>query len=450
MIRPMVLIFFFQAEGGIRATSVTGVQTCALPICDHRSEQSAEQVLAEAALLALQGIGQRLEGPIVRTGDHTTTTAIVEQRIHRFLQHALLVADDDLRRLQVHQALQPVVPVDDAAVEVVEVGGREAPAVERHEWAELRRDDRDDFQDHPVGLVPGLEERLDDLQPLDDLLPLLHRRLAEHLGAQVARERVQVHVQQQLATRLGAHTDLEDVGAVLLRELARLVDREQVLLLHALDLGVEDDVLLEVEDLLDLAERHVQELADAARQPLEEPHVRDGRGELDVAHALAPHPRARHLDAALVADHAGELHPLVLAAGALVILGRAKDSRAEEPIAFGLERPIVDGLRLLDFAVRPVADLLRRRELDANRVKRDWLRMPIEDAPQVLGWLVLSDQAAERPIRQHSVFSSQEAFLPSFVTSSTSSARLWSSFTSTLKDSGVPGSRKFSPFTIAS
>ena len=26
-------VFFFQAEDGIRDTSVTGVQTCALPIC---------------------------------------------------------------------------------------------------------------------------------------------------------------------------------------------------------------------------------------------------------------------------------------------------------------------------------------------------------------------------------------------------------------------------------
>src|SRR2546430_8734121 len=27
-------VFFFQAEGGIRDVTVTGVQTCALPICD--------------------------------------------------------------------------------------------------------------------------------------------------------------------------------------------------------------------------------------------------------------------------------------------------------------------------------------------------------------------------------------------------------------------------------
>src|SRR5437762_6476699 len=31
--RVLVLFFFFQAEDGIRDTSVTGVQTCALPIC---------------------------------------------------------------------------------------------------------------------------------------------------------------------------------------------------------------------------------------------------------------------------------------------------------------------------------------------------------------------------------------------------------------------------------
>src|SRR5437762_9964632 len=30
---PFGLSFFFQAEDGIRDTSVTGVQTCALPIC---------------------------------------------------------------------------------------------------------------------------------------------------------------------------------------------------------------------------------------------------------------------------------------------------------------------------------------------------------------------------------------------------------------------------------
>src|SRR5688572_32246317 len=33
----LYLIFFFQAEDSIRDLTVTGVQTCALPICGHRS-----------------------------------------------------------------------------------------------------------------------------------------------------------------------------------------------------------------------------------------------------------------------------------------------------------------------------------------------------------------------------------------------------------------------------
>src|SRR5207249_3678316 len=229
------------------------------------------------------------------------------------------------------------------------------------------------------------------------------------------------------------------VGAVLLMKLARLVDREQVLLLGAGEPRVEDDVFLEVEDLLQLAQGHVQELSDATREPLEEPDVRDRRGQLDVPHPLAPHASTGHLDAAFVAHDTRELHALVLAAGALVVLRRAEDPRAEQAVALGLERSVVDGLGLLHLTVRPVTDLLGRGELDPDRVKRDALRMPIEDAPQILRWLVLSDQAAERPIRQHSVFSSQEAFLPSSMISSTSTARLWSSFTSTLKACGVPG-----------
>src|SRR5437762_13692540 len=36
-----MLIFFFQAEDGIRDTSVTGVQTCALPIWPGSEESSS-------------------------------------------------------------------------------------------------------------------------------------------------------------------------------------------------------------------------------------------------------------------------------------------------------------------------------------------------------------------------------------------------------------------------
>ena len=59
----------------------------------------AEQVLPETALLAPQEVGQRLQFVVVATRDRPATPAVVNQRVYGFLQHALLVADDDLRRL---------------------------------------------------------------------------------------------------------------------------------------------------------------------------------------------------------------------------------------------------------------------------------------------------------------------------------------------------------------
>src|SRR5262249_58597492 len=45
--------FFFQAEDGIRDWSVTGVQTCALPICAARLLDRRLEVLANLARLRL-------------------------------------------------------------------------------------------------------------------------------------------------------------------------------------------------------------------------------------------------------------------------------------------------------------------------------------------------------------------------------------------------------------
>ncbi len=59
----------------------------------------AEQVLAETALLTFQHVGERAERPAL--GGHllrAEARRVVDQRIDGFLKHALLVADDDVRR----------------------------------------------------------------------------------------------------------------------------------------------------------------------------------------------------------------------------------------------------------------------------------------------------------------------------------------------------------------
>ena len=83
----------------------------------------AQQVLTEAALLALQQIGQALQGTVVGAGDRAAAAAVVDQAVNCFLQHPLLVAHDDVGSTQLQQAAQTVVAVDHAAVQVVQVGG---------------------------------------------------------------------------------------------------------------------------------------------------------------------------------------------------------------------------------------------------------------------------------------------------------------------------------------
>ena len=108
----------------------------------------AQQVLAEAALLALEHVGQRLERAVARTGDRTATTTVVEQRVDGLLKHALLVVDNDLGCTEIEQALETVVAVDHAAVQVVEVRGGEAATVELNHGTQIRRNDRDSVKHH--------------------------------------------------------------------------------------------------------------------------------------------------------------------------------------------------------------------------------------------------------------------------------------------------------------
>ena len=88
-----------------------------------------------------------------------------------------------------------------------------------------------------------------------------------------------------------------------------------------------------------------------------------------MAHALTAHLGPRDLDAAALADDALVADALVLAAVALPVLGRTEDALAEQAVLLGLERAVVDRLRLRDLPARPRADLLRGREADLDGVE---------------------------------------------------------------------------------
>ena len=328
----------------------------------------AEQVLPEPALLAPQGLAQGFEGAAIGPEMDAAALAVVEQGVDGLLQHALLVADDELGGLEFDELLEAVVAVDDAAVKVVEVRGREPAAVEAHQRPEVGRDDRDHVQDHPLGMVPGPLQGLEDPEPLGVAEPSLLGGLLLHQLAQALGFLLDAALDEQGLDGLGANAGLELV-AVLFLGVLEFVLGEQLLLLEGSVAGVEDDIGLEIQDLLQVLDGQVEDQADPARRALEEPDVGDRGGQMDVAHAFPPDLGLGHLDAAALADDPPVFHPLVLAAQALVVVDRAEDLGAEQAVLLGLERPVVDGFRLGDLTPGPALDLLGGGDADTDPVK---------------------------------------------------------------------------------
>src|ERR1700691_1875780 len=223
----------------------------------------AQQVLAEAALLALKHVGERLQRPLVGAGDDAAAPAVVEQCVHRLLQHALLVAHDDVGRAQFDEPLQPVVAIDDAAVKVVQIGGRETAAIQGHQRAQLGWDHGHDLENHPFRPAVRLDESLDDLEAL-------HQLLAFGLGSGVAQLLTELGLLlfeidggEHLLQRLGADRRLEGFVAMLLLCLHEILFVEDLVKLQGRQTRLGDDIALEIKHLFEILERHVDQQADA-------------------------------------------------------------------------------------------------------------------------------------------------------------------------------------------
>ena len=320
-----------------------------------------KQVLTEAALLALDHVRERLERAAVGTSDGATTTTVVEQRVHSFLKHALFVADDDFGRTQFHQPFQTVVAVDDAAVQVVEVRGGKTATVKRNQRTQFRRNDRNNFHDHPFGLVVRFQKRFNDLEALGDLFLLGLALGGFAFFAQFGAQLFQLQFFQQAAHGFGAHAHGKHiVGAVVVKNLQVLVFRDDLALLQIGLTGVEHDVRVEIEHLFQVGHGHVEQGTDLGGQGLQKPDVGNGRGQFNVAHTLAAHLGGNNFNAALFADNATVLHALVLAAVAFIVLHGAEDLGAEQAVALRLEGTVIDGFRLFHFAIRPFTDSFGR------------------------------------------------------------------------------------------
>src|SRR5690348_17111642 len=253
------------------------------------------------------------------------------------------------------------------------------------------------------------------------------------------------------------------------------LDRGEVLVfgqhLAALERGqarIDHHIGFEVQDALDVAQRHVQHQADAGRQRFQKPDMRGGAGQFDVAHALATHLGQRDFGAALLAHHATVLHALVLAAQAFVVLDGPEDGRAEQTVTLRLEGAVVDGFGFLHFAPRPRADQVGRGQRDLDRVEVERLGLLVEEVQKVFHclsprgantWSGGSQAGTESGSRERGAGKEQQAhgfsllpapsaLLPHRSSSSMSIASERISLTSTLNDSGMPADIWWLPSTI--
>ncbi len=193
------------------------------------------------------------------------------------MEHPLFIADDDIGSPKLHEALQPVIPVNDPSVEVVEIRGRKAAPVQRNQRSQLRWQDGNHLKDHPFWLVPRRQEGVHDPEAFYNFLPRLLRGLLLHLGPQFLGHLSDVHPLEDGSNGLGPNLGLETIP-VLFLELPIALLRQELLRLERSVPGIDDDIFFEVQDPLQVPEGHVEEIADPGWNRFEEPDVDDAGG----------------------------------------------------------------------------------------------------------------------------------------------------------------------------
>ena len=328
----------------------------------------SEKVLTETALLAFQHVGQRFQCSGIGTGNCSSAAAVVDQGVHCFLEHAFLVANNDIRSIQLKESLQTVVSVDDSAVKIVQIGSRESAAIQLNHGTQFGRNDRKHVDDHPLGTVTGLTEGIHHFNTLEDLCLFLSGGFLKFF-AQLHGKRFAVNLFQKLFDRFGTHAGFKII-LVFFFQIPILFLREELVLLQRSKAGVDNDVVCKVQNLFQHSRSEIQDQAHTAGNSLEVPDVRYGSRQDDMSHALTTHLGASDLNAAAITDLSFVADLLILAAMAFPILCRPEDPFTEQTVAFGLQSTVVDSLRFLYLTIRPGHDSFRRGNSNLYGIKR--------------------------------------------------------------------------------
>ena len=348
-----------------------------------------QQVLTETTAFTFDHVGQRFQRAFVRARHGFTTTAVIEQRVYRFLQHTFFVARDDLWRTQFEQAFQTVVTVDHATVQIVQVGGRETTAVQRYQRTQIRWQYRQNFQNHPFRLDARAGESFQHFQTFSQFFDFGFGRGVFQLFTQFFNFRRHVEFLQQLADAFRAHQRAEFVTVFFNFRVVIVLGHD----LAAFERGhtrINHHECFEIQHAFDVAQSHVQHHTQAGWQGFEEPDVRHGRGQVNVTHALTTHFGQSDFDAATLTGDATMFQTFVFTAQAFVVLHRAENFRAEQAVTFRFERAVVDGFRLFHFTVRPRTNFIRRGQTDLNHVE---IFVRLNLLKQIEHWIIHSSSS---------------------------------------------------------
>ena len=239
---------------------------------DHRTARKidplSKQVLTETALFAFQHVRQRFQRPLIGTSDHAAAAAIVEQRIHRFLQHPLFVAHDNIGRAQFDQSLQTVVAVNHTAIKIVQIRRCKPAAIQWHQGAQLRRNHRHNSEDHPFRAVARFQKAFNHFQALDDFFRLQLTRGFFEIRAQLLGFRFQIDRRQHFADRF-----CTDIGG-------KCIHTERVLRVHIFFFGhhltigqigqtrLDHHIIFKIQHAFQITKRHIQHQANPRWQRL--------------------------------------------------------------------------------------------------------------------------------------------------------------------------------------
>ena len=215
----------------------------------------AQQVLAETTALAFDHVCQGFQCAFVRTCHGFATATVVKQGVHRLLQHALFIAGNDFRRFEFKQTAQTAVAVDHAAVQIIQVRGRETTAVQRHQGTQVRRQHRQHFQDHPLGLDARLLERFKHFEALGVFLDLELR--ASQVIAQLFNRSFDVNAVEQIFDAFSTHLGLKLV-AILFEFCIKVVFGHDAEFLQRRHAGIGHHIGFKVQDAFDITQRHIQ------------------------------------------------------------------------------------------------------------------------------------------------------------------------------------------------